>query len=153
MGGKVDVDTAPEKKGSFYPEPFQARNSGKYRRKLGDAGGLTQFGVNHLRIPPGQWSTERHWHANEDEFLWVLEGEVVLVTEGREDVLRAGDCACFPAGEPNGHHLQNRGSADAVILEVGSRRPGPDYHIEYSDIDLAIPKGGGPYHHKDGTPW
>ena len=153
MGGKVDIDTAPEKKGSFYPEPFQDHNNRKYRRKLGDAGGLTQFGVNHLRLPPGQWSAERHWHATEDEFVWVLEGEVVLVTEGKEEILRAGDCAGFKAGEPDGHHLQNRSGADALILEVGSRRPGPDFEVAYSDIDLAIPKGGGPYRHKDGAPW
>jgi uncharacterized cupin superfamily protein len=153
MGGKVDINTAPEKKGSGYPQPFQAHNNAKYRRKLGDAGGLTQFGVNHLRLPPGQWSAERHWHGDEDEFVWILEGEVVLVTDGKEEVLRASDCACFPAGEPNGHHLQNRSDADALILEVGSRRPGPNYTCVYSDIDLAIPDGGGPYHHKDGTPW
>jgi uncharacterized cupin superfamily protein len=153
MGGKIDFEKAPQKHGSFYPQPFQAKNSGKHRHKLGDAGGLSQFGVNHLRLPPGQWSAERHWHTNEDEFVWVLEGEVVLVNQDGETVLKAGDCACFPAGEPNGHHLQNRSDADAIILEVGSRRPGPDFGVTYTDVDLAIPDGGGGYHHKDGTPW
>jgi uncharacterized cupin superfamily protein len=153
MSGKIDIDAASEKKGSFYPQPFQAHNNAKYRRKLGDAGGLSHFGVNHLRLPPGQWSAERHWHSNEDEFVWILAGEVVLVTNDGETLLKAGDCAAFPAGEPNGHHLQNRSEAEAVILEVGSRRPGPDYVATYPDIDLAIPMGGGSYHHKDGTPW
>ena len=153
MSGKIDINSAPEQIGSLYPAPFQANNSGKKRRKLGDAGGLTQFGVNWLVIPPGQWSAERHWHTNEDEFVWILEGELVLVTDAGETPLKAGDCAAFPAGEPNGHHLQNRSNADAVVLEVGSRRPGPDSAAIYPGIDLAIPPGGGGYRHKDGTPW
>lgn len=153
MAGKIDIANAPQKVGSAYPTPFQARNSGKQRFKLGDAGGLTQFGVNLLTLPPGQWSAERHWHSNEDEFVWVLSGELILVTNEGETVLRPGDCAAFPHGEPNGHHLQNRSSEPAVILEVGSRRPGPDYAAHYPDIDLEIPLGGGGYRHKDGTPW
>jgi uncharacterized cupin superfamily protein len=82
---------------------------------LGDAAGLSQFGVNLLHLPPSAWSSQRHWHSAEDE--------VVLVTEDREEILRAGDCARFKAGDPNGHHLQNRSDQPALILEVGSRRP------------------------------
>jgi uncharacterized cupin superfamily protein len=118
---------------------------------LGDAAGLTQFGVNLLHLPPSAWSSQRHWHSAEDEFVWVLEGEVVLVTEDGEEILRAGDCAGFKAGDPNGHHLQNRSNQPALILEVGSRRPDEDV-AEYPDIDLRYSTAAGDMH-KDGTPY
>jgi uncharacterized cupin superfamily protein len=106
--------------------------------------------VNLLRLPPGAWSSQRHWHAREDEFVFVLSGEVVLVTDAGEEVSRAGDCACFKASDPNGHCLQNRGTRDATVLEIGSRIPG-EYAI-YPDIDMKTDSGGG-YVHKDGTPY
>jgi len=149
---KIDIAAAPTKFGTGYPPPFDAICAGRRRWKLGDAAGLTQFGVNLLRLPPGQWSSQRHWHTAEDEFVMVLEGEVVLVTDDGEELLTAGDCAGFRAGEPNGHHLQNRSGAEAVLLEVGSRRRGED-GVDYPDIDLAIPAGAGRYVHKDGTPY
>lgn len=151
MGGKVNLATAPQRKGSRYPESFQARNSGKHRYRLGDAQGLSQFGVNLLTLPPGQWSSERHWHSDEDEFVYVLKGEAVLVTDRGQEVLKAGDCACFPAGEAVGHHLQNRSDADVVLLEVGARKPGSG--VTYTDSDLAIRADGQGYAHKDGRPY
>jgi uncharacterized cupin superfamily protein len=152
MARKIDQDSAPTRFGTGYPPPFDAPCLGRKRWKLGDAAGLTQFGVNLLRLPPGQWSSQRHWHTAEDEFLFVLEGEVVLVTDAGEEVLRTGDCAGFKAGEPDGHHVQNRSGAEAVLLEMGSRRPAED-GAEYSDIDLRVRAGTRDYSHKDGTPY
>jgi uncharacterized cupin superfamily protein len=148
---KIDIDAAPAHTGSAYPPPFDAPCLARKRWKLGDAAGLTQFGVNLMRLAPGGWSSQRHWHTHEDEFVWVVEGEVVLVTDAGEQVLRSGDCAAFPAGAPNGHHLQNRSDAEAVLLEVGSRRPGED-GCDYPDLDMIV----GPddvYRHRDGTPY
>ena len=149
---KIDIESAPVRHGTGYPPPYDALGREKRRWKLGDAAGLTQFGVNLLRLPAGQWSSQRHWHASEDEFVWVVAGEVVLVEEGGETVLRAGDCAGFKAGEPNGHHLINRSGAEAVLLEVGTRSSVEDA-VEYPDIDLKIDAGVSGYRHKDGTPY
>lgn len=149
---KIDVDAAPRRDGTAYPPPYDAPCRRRSRSKLGDAAGLSQFGVNLLRLPDGQWSSQRHWHSAEDEFVWVLEGEVVLIDEGGETVLRAGDCAGFRAGEANGHHLVNRSGADALLLEVGARRPEQD-GVDYPDIDLFIPEGTRAYHHRDGRPF
>jgi uncharacterized cupin superfamily protein len=137
---KIDIAAAPTKHGTGYPPPHDAPCLERKRWRLGDAAGLTQFGVNLQRLAPGVWSSQRHWHSAEDEFVYVLEGEVVLVTEAGEQVLRAGDCAGFPAGEPNGHHLQNRSDREAVLLEVGSRRA--DDTCEYPDIDMAMDAAG-----------
>lgn len=155
MSCKIDIASAPKRLGTAYPPPFDEPCRQRERWKLGDAAGLDQFGVNLLRLPAGQWSSQRHWHANEDEFVWVLEGEVVLVTDAGEEVMRAGDCAGFKAGVADGHCLQNRSDKDALLLEVGSRRTHePDYACDYPDIDLTIPAGaGGGYHHKDGAPY
>jgi uncharacterized cupin superfamily protein len=132
---KIDIHQAPLRQGSDYPAPFDIPCLDRIRRALGDAAGLTQFGVNLQRLAPGAWSSQRHWHTGEDEFVWVLAGEVVLVTEAGEEILRAGDCAGFKAGMPDGHHLQNRSGAEAVLLEVGARRPETDV-VEYPDADL-----------------
>jgi uncharacterized cupin superfamily protein len=149
---KIDVEKAPTRFGSAYPPPLDAPCKDRKRWKLGDAGGLTQFGVNLLRLPPGQWSSQRHWHTGEDEFVYVLEGEAVLVTDSGEEVMRPGDCAAFPAGEPNGHHIQNRSDREVVLLEVGSRRPAED-GVDYPDIDLRLPVGRGVFSHRDGAPY
>ena len=149
---KIDLDTAPTRMGTAYPAPFDAPCKDRKRWKLGDAAGLTQFGVNLLRLPPGSWSAQRHWHMAEDEFVYVLEGEMVLVTDAGEEVLRAGDCAGFKCGDPDGHHLQNRSDKEAVILEVGSRKSGEDA-VDYPDIDLKLEKGVKEYLHKDGAPY
>ena len=149
---KIDRDAAPARHGTRYPPPYDAPCRDRQRWQLGEAAGLTQFGVNLLRLPPGVWSSQRHWHLAEDEFVMVIEGEVVLVTEAGEEVLRAGDCAGFRAGDPDGHQLQNRSDRDAVVLEVGSRRPGEDA-VDYPDIDLQIVQGQPGYRHKDGEPY
>ena len=149
---KIDLESAPARRGTGYPPPYDAPCRERLRLRLGDAAGLTQFGVNLLRLPAGQWSSQRHWHAGEDEFVWVMEGEVVLVDDGGETVLRAGDCAGFKAGEPNGHHLVNRSGADAVLLEVGTRSAVEDAG-DYPDIDLRIEAGRPGFRHKDGTPY
>lgn len=146
---KIDLDAAPVFDGTGYPPPFHLQCYARRRRKLGDAAGLNQFGVNLMRLPHGQWSSQRHWHTAEDEFVWVLEGEVVLVEDGVETVLRAGECAGFPAGAPNGHHLQNRSGEDALLLEVGGRRPEADI-CTYPDIDLHLPLEAEGYETKDG---
>jgi uncharacterized cupin superfamily protein len=150
---KIDISAAPRRTGTGYPPPFDEPCRLRERVRLGDAAGLDQFGVNLLRLPAGQWSSQRHWHSNEDEFVWVLEGEVVLVTDAGEEVLKAGDCAGFKAGVPDGHCLQNRSGRDVLLLEVGSRRPGPDYACDYPDVDMTIPPGGGGFRHKDGAPY
>lgn len=147
---KIDRDTAPKRMGTDYPPPFDTPCQARERWKLGDAAGLSQFGVNLLRLPDGAWSSQRHWHTAEDEFVWVVEGEVVLVTGAGEEVLRAGDCAGFKAGEPDGHHIQNRSGKDALLLEIGSRRPGED-GVDYPDIDLVLAKGSSDYQHRDGS--
>lgn len=149
---KIDLKTAPTRVGTAYPAPFNAPCLQRHRTKLGDAVGLDQFGVNLLRLAPGVWSSQRHWHTAEDEFTWVLEGEVVLVEEDGETVLRAGDCAGFKAGVANGHCFQNRSDRDAVLLEVGSRRPEED-GCDYPDIDLVLREGESVYRHRDGTPY
>ncbi|WP_313101289.1 cupin domain-containing protein [Brevundimonas sp.] len=149
---KIDIETAPTGHGTGYPEEFAAPCKSRRRRRLGDAVGLSQFGVNLLRLPAGAWSSQRHWHAAEDEFVWVVEGEVVLVEEDGETVLRPGDCAGFKAGVPNGHKIENRSDRDAVLLEVGSRRPAEDA-CDYPDIDMILPKGADRYFHRDGTPY
>lgn len=146
---KIDLSTAPTRLGTAYPPPFDAPCRERKRFRLGLAAGLTQFGVNMLRLPKGQWSSQRHWHHHNDEFVVVLEGEVVLVTDAGEETLRAGDCAGFKAGDPDGHHFQNRSDNDAILLEIGSNLA--DDVAEYPDIDMrGLPDG---YVHKDGTPY
>jgi uncharacterized cupin superfamily protein len=149
---KIHVADTPTSVGSAYPAPYDEPCAGRRRWALGDVAGLTQFGVNLLRLPPHQWSSQRHWHLAEDEFVYVLEGEVVLVTDAGEQLMGPGDCAGFLAGAADGHHLQNRSDKEAVLLEVGSRRPEDDAGA-YPDIDLALPTRGGGYVHKDGTPY
>jgi uncharacterized cupin superfamily protein len=146
---KIDMAKARARTGSRYPKPFDEPCQNTTRRRLGRVAGLTQFGVNLLELRPGAWSSQRHWHALEDEFVYVLRGPVVLVTDAGDTVLDTGDCAGFKAGERDGHHLQNRGKATALILEVGTRGSG-EPHAEYLDVDLRVTAQG--YVRKDGTP-
>ncbi len=149
---KIDVKSLRRHTGSGYPPPFDQPMAGRIRQRLGDAAGLTQFGVNLLQLKPGAWSSQRHWHANEDEFVFVLSGEVVLVTDAGEEILRPGDCAGFPKGKRDGHHLVNRSKTRAAIcLEVGTRSD-VDF-CGYSDIDMIIDSTIGKYTHRDGTPY
>jgi len=152
MGKRIDVNAAPVSVGSRYPTPFDQPCAARIRKRLGDAAGLTDFGVNLLRLPPGTWSSQRHWHSAEDEFVFILEGEVVLVTDSGEETLRAGDCAGFKAGTRDGHHLQNRSRDDAVLLEVGSRNTSQD-ECQYPDIDMRSLKDDAGYVHRDGKPY
>jgi len=149
---KIVIDDAPKFSGSNYPPPFDAPCNDQWARKLGDAAGLTQFGVNLTRLAPGAWTSQRHWHTHEDELVWILEGEVMLVEDEGETVLRAGDCAGWKAGVPNGHCLQNRTSKEAVILEIGSRRPDVD-GCDYPDLDMVARPTEDVYRHRDGTPY
>jgi uncharacterized cupin superfamily protein len=139
--------------GSIYPEPYGDPIAGRAKRALGDALGLTQFGVNLTTLAPGSWSSQRHWHENEDEFVYVLEGEITLVTDAGEILLKPGMAAGFPAGRPDGHHLINRTDRPAHYLEVGTRAPTEVAH--YSDIDLGGRKEGGRFvlTRKNGDPY
>jgi uncharacterized cupin superfamily protein len=151
MPKKIDMKTAPAVTGTLYPDEYAGPCLKRHRIKIGDAAGLTQFGVNICRLPPGTWSAQRHWHQNEDELIYVLEGEVVLVTNSGDEVMRPGDSAGFKAGDPDGHCFQNRSKADAVILEIGTRTPGGD-SVDYPDIGLVLKAGSG-YLHRDGAPY
>ena len=148
---KLDPNAIAIKTGSDYPAPFHEPIGQRARQRLGDAGGLTQFGVNRVELPPGCWSGQRHWHAMEDEFVYVIAGELMLVTDQGEQVLAAGECAAFPANTPNAHHLINRGAVTAVCLEVGSRSD--QERVVYADIDMVYDAQADAYFHKDGSPY
>jgi uncharacterized cupin superfamily protein len=149
----IDPARVPLKTGSIYPEPYAAMMQGRSSLRLGEAGGLTQFGVNLVMLEPGAMSSLRHWHHNEDEFVWIVEGECTLVQDEGETVMRPGDCAAFPAGNPNGHHFLNRTDQVAKFLVVGTKAP-QEVGV-YSDIDLMVKIGSGraEFTHKDGTPF
>ena len=138
--------------GTNYPEGFKGAVEGREKRRLGDAAGLTRFGVNLVTIQPGGASSHRHWHSHEDEFIYILEGEATLVTDIGDQVLGPGMAAGFPAGVADGHHLVNNSDAPVVYLEVGDRNP--DDGAEYPDVDLRVRKveGGYQFTRKDGTP-
>jgi uncharacterized cupin superfamily protein len=146
---KIDVTAVPERKGTGYPAPLDAPCAERVRQRLGNAGGLVDFGVNLMRLPPGNWSSQRHWHSDEDEFVYVLEGELTLIEDGGETLLRAGECAAFPKGSGNGHHMINRSGATAVYLEVGSRSPADV--TTCSDVDMMSTNADGRFIHKDGA--
>jgi uncharacterized cupin superfamily protein len=149
----LDPEDVTPRKGSIYPAPFDAPVAGREKRALGDALRLTQFGVNLVTLPPGAWSSQRHWHANEDEFVYVVEGEVTLVTDACEQILGPGMAAGFPAGKPDGHHLINRTETPVIYLEVGTRAAVEQ--AQYSDIDMKARKDGGTFvfTHKNGDPY
>jgi uncharacterized cupin superfamily protein len=147
---KIRLEQATVVHGSRYPAPYDAPCRERVRYRLGDVAGLSQFGVNYTRLPPGGWSSQRHWHRREDEFVYVLEGELTLVTDAGEENLSAGDCVAFKAGVADGHHLKNEGTRDAVFLEVGTRLGDEDV-VEYPDIDLRVASGR--WLHRDGTPY
>lgn len=150
---KIDKAAIAEAGGTGYPTPFDAIVEGRFRKRLGNAGGLTQFGVNLCRLAPGAASSQRHWHEEADEFVYILEGEAVLIENEGETVLRPGDAATFKAGVANGHHIVNRSDRDALFLEIGTRSA--NGRAEYSDIDMqaAVENGVTRYLHKDGTPY
>ena len=150
---KIDIDKLKVDTHTGYPEPFRQAVLGRERKRLGNAVGLDQFGVNLSRLKPGAASSQRHWHKNEDELVYVLEGELVLVEDGGETVLKPGDAAGWKANVPNGHCLINRTDRDAVYLEIGSRAA--HEVASYPDIDMRAERDdrGMRYVRKDGTPY
>jgi uncharacterized cupin superfamily protein len=155
---KIDIAHAPRFKGASYPPPFDLPCREREGIRLGNTAGLTQFGVNIMTLKPGVWASQRHWHAREDEFVYVITGELVLIEDGGEIILQPGDCAAWPAGIRDGHHLVNRSTVPASFLVVGSRRD--DDWGEYPDIDLRFNadrysgrRQGPGFAHKDGTPY
>ena len=149
----IEAKAAPGHSRTAYPEPFASRVAGRVKHPLGDLFGLKNFGVNLTRLAPGALSALHHRHARQDEFIYVLEGEPVLHTDGGETVLRPGMCAGFPAGG-TAHHLENRGRSDVVYLEIGDRTPGET--ATYPDDDIAMrtsPDGKMQFTRKDGTPF
>ena len=141
---KIDIDRVPVKTGSLYPPPHNMMADGRIKQALGDAGGLTQFGVNLTRLPPGAASAQRHWHEAEDELVFVVSGKLVLIEEGGETPLGAGEAATFKAGHADGHYLLNRSTEVAVVLEIGARAS--EERCQYPDIDLVYEKRGGKVH-------
>ena len=148
----LDPGTLEERAGSAYPAHLSRELTGRFRRRLGDRLGIRNFGANLLRLAPGAWSSQRHWHSRQDELIYVLAGEVVLISDDGEDTLGPGMVAAFPAGEANGHHLVNRGRQDALVLEIGDRSPGDE--VVYPDVDMAARMGSPAYSvtRRDGTP-
>ena len=153
IGPVLDPETVERQKGARYPAPFDADCAGRERRALGEALGLKNFGVNLLRLPPGYCSSQRHWHTRQDEFVMLLEGEAVLVTNAGEQVMRPGMVAGFQANSGDGHRFINRSDQDALFLEVGDHTAGDE--VDYSDIDLQarVVDGVRRYVHNDGTPY
>jgi uncharacterized cupin superfamily protein len=149
----IDASKVPVKTGSIYPEPYASMMKGRSSLRLGDAGGLTQFGVNLVTLDPGALSSLRHWHQNEDEFVMVTEGECTLVQDAGETVMRPGDCAAFPAGLSDGHHFVNRTDQVARFLVVGTKAPREV--ATYSDVDFRVEIEGGKarFTYKDGSDW
>ena len=150
---KLDLTKVLVKTGSIYPSPYAEMMAGRSSLRLGEAGGLTQFGVNLVMLEPGAVSSLRHWHLNEDEFVMVTEGECVMVQDEGETLMRPGDCAAFPAGSTNGHHFINRTDKLAKFLVIGTKAKSEV--ATYSDIDLKVEIGGGKarFTYKDGTDW
>jgi uncharacterized cupin superfamily protein len=150
----IDARSVEANTGTNYPEPLRKFVAGRAKRKLGDVFGLRNFGVNLTTLAPGAMSALRHWHFRQDEFVYMLEGEAVLVTDAGEQVLRPGMAAGFPAGKRDGHHLINRSDREAVYLEVGDRLPGDE--ADYPDMDMVTRQqadGRWVYFHRNGDPY
>ena len=150
---KIDISRAVVRTKGVYPRPYNQVGDGREKAALGNVAGLTQFGVNLTRLKPGAASALRHWHENEDEFVYVLEGEIVLIEDGGETLLKPGDAAGFKAGVANGHHLVNKSQADAVYLEIGTRAASERGH--YPDADLVFERDGHGirFLHRSGEPY
>ncbi len=149
---RIAIESLPPRTGSIYPEPYASMMKGRSSLRLGDAGGLTQFGANLVTLAPGALSSLRHWHLNEDEFVMVTEGTLILVQDEGETEMHPGDCAAFPAGVPNGHQFRNDSDTDARFLVVGTRAPREE--ATYSDVDLRVvlESGTATFTRKDGSP-
>lgn len=148
----IDPETIAVITGSSYPEPFASQIGERRKWALGDALGLTNYGVNLVELMPGALSSMRHCHSKQDEFVYLLEGELVLITDKGEHILHAGMAAGYPAGSGDGHQMVNRSDAPARYLVVGDRSPGDI--VSYPDIDLALSEQErDDFTHKDGTPY
>lgn len=145
---KLDLEAIEPTNRTGYPPPFNEPVQGRWQRRLGALAGLTELGASHVTLKPGAWSSQRHWHEGEDEFLVMLAGEAVLIEDEGETVLRPGDCVAWPKGVRNGHHLVNRSDADCVFVCLSA---GEDRGGSYSDIDMRWTADG--YVHKDGRPF
>jgi uncharacterized cupin superfamily protein len=146
----IDPENVPDITGSKYPLQFQSAVAGRVKKRLGDAAGLQNFGVNLVKLAPGSCSALRHWHSRQDELIYVLEGEVTLVTNSGEAALKPGMAAGFPAGNADGHHLVNRSNSVVIYLEIGDRTPGDE--ANYPDDDLVAKANGNSwiFTHKNG---
>ncbi|HEY9729523.1 MAG TPA: cupin domain-containing protein [Chroococcales cyanobacterium] len=149
----IDPQEVPDRTGTNYPEPFKSFVAGRTKKRLGDAAGLKNFGVNLVKLEPGSRSALRHWHSRQDELVYILEGEVTLVTNAGEQILKPGMAAGFPAGEANGHHLINRSSSVAVYLEIGDRTPNDSGNYPDDDLIAKDDSGKWVFLHKDGSPY
>ena len=147
---KIDLDAIEQLNTTGYPPPYDQDVAGRWVRRLAKPASLSVMGASHVVLKPGAWTSQRHWHAEEDELLVMLSGEAVLVEDGGETVLRAGDVAAWPKGVRNGHHLQNRSDTDCAMICVSAGDADKDWG-EYPDIDLKFAPEG--YLHKDGTPY
>lgn len=145
---RIDLEAIEQINRTGYPPPFAAAMAGRHYRRVGAAAGLEDFGVSHVTLDPGGISSQRHWHEDEDEFLVMLEGEAWLIEEGAETLLRGGDCAAFPKGIANGHHLVNRSDRPCVFIAVG-RVAASDCH--YPDVDMHLDAASGEFRRKDGS--
>ena len=150
---RIDIAAAPVKTSSIYPEPYAAQMAGRSSQRLGEAAGLTQFGVNIVTLQPGAVASLRHWHLREDEFAMVVDGDLILIEDDGETPMRPGDCAAWKAGVANGHRFINRSDSTARFLVVGSKAT--DEVVSYSDVDMKISlEGGKPrFTHHDGSDW
>ena len=148
---KVDLSQIEQTNRTSYPEPFAQDVAGRLYRRIGQATGLKDIGVSHCVLEPGAWSSQRHWHEGIDEFVVMLEGEAVLIENGGETTLRAGDCAVFPKNIPNGHHLVNRSDSKCAFLAFDCQYGEGDCH--YPDVDLHYDSASGRMTHKEGGPY
>lgn len=146
---KIDLNSIEQVNRTGYPPPHDRAVEGRWYRRLAPAAGLTDFGVSHVVLKPGAWSSQRHWHNGEDEFLVVLDGEAVLVEDEGEAILRAGDCVAWPKGNTNGHHLRNQSEKNCVFIVIGA---GANEGGGYSDIDMVFTPEG-KFVHRDGSPF
>ena len=146
---KIDLNALEQVNRTGYPPPYDREVAGRWYRRLATATGLTDFGVSHVVLKPGAWSSQRHWHDGEDEFLVMIDGEAVLVEDDGRTLLRAGDCAAWPKGSTNGHHLRNESDRDCAFVVVGG---GNNTGGGYSDIDMMFTSDG-TYARKDGSPF
>lgn len=152
---KITLEEVAETSGTNYPAAFAAPCIPRRKKAIGDAGGLTQFGAHIITLPPGAWSSQRHWHSGEDELVMILEGHPLLIDDDGETQLRPGDITTHPANDGNGHHMKNQTEQDVKFLIIGTRSAETD-HAHYPDIDLDLPANGTAkrdYHRKDGTPY